>query len=117
MNPPKRLTDEDIHGIRLNPRFDGAWTVQSLLLTLEEERAEAEDRHELLELEAGSLKLALKWFEETYNTRAMSPLWKRRTKGAACPYCKRSGVSSIGDEHACFDCGARWQGSPENEPE
>lgn len=105
---PVVLSEKQIVAIQSDNKYVGHWIVQSLIKTLMQERFESEDKDMAHKMEVAGLAQQLKWFEETYSTRALGPLRNGKPRGGKCPHCAKFGMSKIGSEYCCFDCGKVW---------
>lgn len=118
---PARLTDERIAELAAREDWKRSWSVQSLLLTLYDEREEHEEECVLLRAEVGQLRNSIRWFETTYSTRPLAPLLRKRG-GLKCCRCGKREAVKVGIHWACFACHKTWSDETttipigENEP-
>lgn len=117
---PRVLTDDEL--LRFEQSDKCRWFGKSLLLTIANDReTAARDREvaieekQLLQCELGTMKAQLKWFEETYSTKAWAPLKRASPKGQECPACKKLEAFHLGRFWLCFGCGHQWEVAPADE--
>lgn len=107
MNEPRVLTDSELIAFEQSDKC--RWWGKSLLLTLAWHREEAKAQEELLRARIGLLQTSLDWFESTYHTKALRPMFAPKAQGERCPHCKQNGACHVGRFWLCVDCGQQWK--------
>lgn len=105
---PRVLADWELADFEEKEFVKTSYWARSLLLTIGFHRQEAQDKISELTAEIGSLRMKLKWFEETYCTTAMAPLFTKRINGFECPHCKKPEMVKLGTQRGCLECRQFW---------
>lgn len=123
--PPRILNEAAINALRCEPRYLDNFWVRSFILTLdalrEKQKISLEEREDEIQSEIDRLTFELtqernkvRWFEETYNTRAFAPLRQRRRLAERCPHCGAREATKIGTNWTCFECQKLWEQDDRN---
>src|SRR4051812_32696143 len=113
LGEPRVMSPVEIMDFEQSEKCQRSWYAKSLMLTIASIREEHYYELELVKSQIGELQSRVKWFEETYSTRALQPLRAPRHAGLHCPHCKRQGAAKITNDGTefwcCMDCSETWE--------